>query len=68
VAISHFSAEVIGRSTARSAVVAATYRAAERLHDERLRRDHGSTAKADPAHSEIMLPDGAVAGPRDVVK
>ena len=58
-AIYHFSAKVIGRSTGRSAVAAAAYRAAERLHDERLERDHDFTAKADPVHSEIMLPDGA---------
>ncbi len=58
-AIYHFSAKVIGRSTGRSAVAAAAYRAAERLHDERLDRDHDFTAKADPVHREIMLPAGA---------
>ncbi len=58
-AIYHFSAKVIGRSTGRSAVAAAAYRAAERLHDERLDRDHDFTAKADPVHREIMLPEGA---------
>jgi len=59
VALYHFSAKVIGRSTGRSAVAAAAYRAAERLHDERLDRDHDFTAKADPVHREIMLPEGA---------
>ena len=58
-AIYHFSAKVIGRSTGRSAVAAAAYRAAERLYDENLDRDHDFTAKADPVHREIMLPDGA---------
>ena len=58
-AIYHFSAKVIGRSTGRSAVAAAAYRAAERLHDERLDRDHDFTTKAGVVHSEIMLPDGA---------
>jgi len=58
-AIYHFSAKVIGRSTGRSAVAAAAYRAAEELHDERLDRDHDFTAKADPVHREIMLPEGA---------
>ena len=58
-AIYHFSAKVIGRSTGRSALAAAAYRSASELHDERLGRDHDFTAKADPAHSEIMLPDGA---------
>jgi Ti-type conjugative transfer relaxase TraA len=59
VAIYHFSAKVIGRSTGRSAVAAAAYRAAELLHDERLGRDHDFTAKAGVVHSEILLPEGA---------
>ena len=59
VAIYHFSAKVIGRSTGRSAVAAAAYRAAERLHDERLGRDHDFTAKAGVVHSEVLLPEGA---------
>lgn len=58
-AIYHFSAKVIGRSTGRSAVAAAAYRAAERLHDERLGRDHDFTAKAGVVHSEILLLEGA---------
>ncbi len=58
-ALYHFSAKVIGRSTGRSAVAAAAYRAAEELHDERLDLDHDFTAKADPVHREIMLPEGA---------
>ncbi|MGH7187568.1 MAG: Ti-type conjugative transfer relaxase TraA [Acetobacteraceae bacterium] len=58
-AIYHFSAKVIGRSQGRSAVAAAAYRAAERLHDEKLGRDHDYTAKTGVVHSEILLPDGA---------
>ena len=58
-ALYHFSAKVIGRSTGRSAVAAAAYRAAERLHDERLDCDHDFTAKAGVVHSEILLPEGA---------
>jgi Ti-type conjugative transfer relaxase TraA len=58
VAIYHFSAKVIGRSQGRSAVAAAAYRAAERLHDEKLGRDHDYTAKAGVVHSEILLPEG----------
>ncbi len=58
-AIYHFSAKVIGRGTGRSAVAAAAYRAAERLHDERLERDHDFRAKAGVVHSEILLPEGA---------
>jgi Ti-type conjugative transfer relaxase TraA len=59
VAIYHLSAKVISRSTGRSAVAAAAYRAAERLHDERLGRDHDFTAKAGVVHREVMLPEGA---------
>ena len=58
-AIFHFSAKVIGRAAGRSAVAAAAYRAGERLHDERLDRDHDFRAKSGVEHSEIMLPEGA---------
>ncbi len=58
-AIYHFCAKVIGRATGRSAVAAAAYRSASRLHDERLGRDHDFTDKAGVVHSEIMLPEGA---------
>lgn len=58
-AIYHFSAKVIQRSAGRSAVAAAAYRAAERLHDERLARDHDFRAKAGVVHSEVLLPEGA---------
>jgi len=58
-AIFHARMQVIGRSTGRSAVAAAAYRAAERLHDERQGRDHDFTAKEGVVHSEIMLPAGA---------
>ena len=60
-AIYHFSAKVIGRSTGRSAVAAAAYRSASELLDEQLGRTHDYTAKAGVVHSEIMLPDGAPA-------
>lgn len=58
-AIFHFSAKVIGRSSGRSAVAAAAYRAGERLHDERIDRAHDFTNKAGVLHSEVMLPKGA---------
>lgn len=58
-AIYHFSAKIIGRSQGRSAVASAAYRAAERLHDDQLDRDHDYTAKAGVVHSEILLPEGA---------
>ena len=58
-AIFHFSAKIIGRSSGRSAVAAAAYRAGERLHDERIDRTHDFTNKAGVLHSEVMLPKGA---------
>jgi Ti-type conjugative transfer relaxase TraA len=58
-AIFHVRMQVIGRSTGRSAVAAAAYRAAELLHDERQGRAHDFTAKEGVVHSEIMLPEGA---------
>src|SRR3546814_13983731 len=53
-AIFHLSVQVIGRAQGRSAVAAAAYRAAERLHDERLDRDHEFTNKPGVVHSEIL--------------
>ena len=58
-AIFHARMQVIGRSSGRSVVAAAAYRAAELLHDEQLHRDHDFTAKTGVVHSEIMLPEGA---------
>lgn len=58
-AIYHFSAKVISRSSGSSAVASAAYRSADRLHDERLDRSHDFTSKAGVVHSEVMLPDGA---------
>src|SRR3546814_14907024 len=58
-AIYHFSAKVISRANGSSAVASAAYRAAERLHDDRLGRDHEFSNKAGAGHSEIMLPEGA---------
>jgi len=58
-AIYHFSAKVVSRAGGSSAVASAAYRAAERLTDDRLGRDHDFTNKAGVVHSEIMLPDGA---------
>jgi Ti-type conjugative transfer relaxase TraA len=58
-AIYHFSAKVISRANGSSAVASAAYRSAERLHDERLDRDHDFTNKSGVVHSEVMLPEGA---------
>ena len=56
-AIYHFSAKVIGRSSGRSAVAAAAYRSASALLDEREARTHDFSHKADVVHSEILLPE-----------
>src|SRR3546814_16404499 len=64
-AIYHFSAKVISRAVGSSAVAAAAYRSADRLHDERLGRSHDFSNKAGVVHSEVLLPDGAPAEWRD---
>jgi Ti-type conjugative transfer relaxase TraA len=58
-AIYHLHAKLISRGTGRSAVAAAAYRSASRLHDDRLDRAHDFTNKSGVVHSEILLPDGA---------
>jgi Ti-type conjugative transfer relaxase TraA len=58
-AIYHFSAKVISRANGSSALAAAAYRSASRLHDQRLDRHHDFSNKAGVVHSEVMLPDGA---------
>jgi hypothetical protein len=60
-AIFHFSAKVISRSAGSSAVAAAAYRSADRLHDDRLDRDHDFSNKAGVVHSEVILPESAPA-------
>ncbi|KTE17668.1 Ti-type conjugative transfer relaxase TraA [Sphingopyxis sp. H115] len=64
-AIYHFSAKVISRTVGSSAVAAAAYRSADRLHDERLGRSHDFSNKAGVVHSEVMLPEGASGEWRD---
>ena len=53
-AIYHFSAKVISRANGSSAVASAAYRAAERLHDDRLGRYHDFSNKAGVVHSEAF--------------
>ena len=55
-AIYHLHAKIISRATGRSAVAAAAYRSASRLHDVRLERAHDFTKKRGVVHSEILLP------------
>jgi hypothetical protein len=64
-AIFHMRAQVISRSTGRSAIAAAAYRAGERLRDERTGRLHDYTRKAYVEHREIMVPENAPAWMRD---
>ncbi|MGX5713203.1 Ti-type conjugative transfer relaxase TraA [Sphingopyxis terrae subsp. ummariensis] len=64
-AIYHFSAKVISRAVGSSAVAAAAYRSADRLHDERLGRSHDFSNKAGVVHSEVLLPEGADEAWRD---
>ncbi len=58
-AIFHLSVKVISRAAGRSAVAAAAYRSADRLHDERLDRPHDFTNKSGVVHSEVLLPENA---------
>ena len=58
-AIFHLSVKVISRAAGRSAVAAAAYRSADRLHDERLDRAHDFTNKSGVVHSEMLLPENA---------
>lgn len=58
-AIYHFSAKIISRGSGSSALAAAAYRSASRLHDQRLDRYHDFSNKAGVVHSEVLLPEGA---------
>ncbi|MFC4594660.1 Ti-type conjugative transfer relaxase TraA [Sphingobium tyrosinilyticum] len=58
-AIYHFSAKIISRAAGSSALAAAAYRSASRLHDERLGRHHDFSNKPGVVHSEVLLPEGA---------
>lgn len=58
-AIYHFSAQVIGRSSGRSSTAAAAYRSGEKVIDERTGEIHDYTRKMGVAHTEIVVPDNA---------
>ncbi len=64
-AIFHLSVKVISRAAGRSAVAAAAYRSADRLHDERLDRAHDFTNKSGVVHSEVLQPENALDEWRD---
>lgn len=58
-AIYHLSVKVISRSSGRSSVGAAAYRAGEELKNERDGITHDYTKKTGIAYKEIMLPENA---------
>ena len=60
-AIYHFSAKMISRSTGRSAVAAAAYRTAERIKDERQGLEHDYANRSGVLSAEIIAPEGTPA-------
>lgn len=54
-----YSAQIIGRSSGRSAVAAAAYRAGASLADERTGLVHDFSRRHGVLHTEIMAPDNA---------
>jgi len=60
-ALYHFSAQMISRSTGRSAVAAIAYRSGQEITDERTGIVHDYTRKGGVVHCEILAPDGAPA-------
>jgi ATP-dependent exoDNAse (exonuclease V) alpha subunit len=59
VAIYHLNVGIIKRSSGRSSVAAAAYRAGEKIRNEHDGMPHDYTKKRDVIHSEIMLPENA---------
>lgn len=55
----HIRVKVLSRSTGRSGIAAAAYRARTKIHDERQGLTFDYSKKKDLVHSEIMRPDGA---------
>jgi Ti-type conjugative transfer relaxase TraA len=67
-AIYHLSMKPIARSSGRSAVAAAAYRAADRLENARDGLVHDFTRKAGVEHSEIVLPGDTMGSDGSVVR
>ena len=61
----HFSAQVISRSSGRSAVAAAAYRSRGELQDQRYGKSHNYSDREDLEHSEIVAPEAAPEWMRD---
>ncbi len=59
IAIYHFSSKIVSRSSGRSSVAAAAYRAGCELTDLRTGTKHDYSNKSDVVHSEIMAPKDA---------
>lgn len=57
-AIYHFSAQMISRSSGRSSTAAAAYRSAERIVDKRQGLEHDYSKRSGVLHTEILLPKG----------
>lgn len=55
----HFSAKIISRSSGRSSVAAAAYRAAEQLVDQRQGLEHDYVRRSGVLHTEVILPSDA---------
>lgn len=58
-AIYHFSAQIISRKQGRSSVASASYRAGEKLHDERTDLTFDYTKKRGIEHKEILAPSNS---------
>ena len=58
-AIFHLHAQIIKRSSGRSSVAAAAYRAGEKIRNDYDGITHDYTRKSGVVHSEIMLPENA---------
>lgn len=64
-AIFSWSMQIIKRSSGRSVVAAAAYRAGEKLRDDRYDTVHDYTRREGLEHSKILAPDGAPAWVHD---
>jgi hypothetical protein len=64
-AIYHFSVQIIGRSSGRSVIAAAAYRAGETLLDKRTGITHDYTRKKGVYETRILLPDTAPSWMKD---
>jgi hypothetical protein len=58
-AIYHFSAQIISRSSGRSSIAAAAYRACISITDERTGQTHDYSRKKGADHSEIFAPENS---------